>query len=148
MIMLYKYLFYGYSYYVKKFDWFGAAGETYYVGGALTVGLTIDILLFNLYRIAGVLWFPEFLDYKFTFWGKYWTLIIPLALTIYLGVTGKHIQIYDEVAHLPRKKKLIYKILNIFHLIVVYGGMILLSDYIRYYINGGDSAIMEWLESL
>ena len=58
MMMLYKYLFYGYSYYVKKFDWFGAAGETYYVGGALTVGLTIDILLFNLYRIAGVFMVP------------------------------------------------------------------------------------------
>ena len=102
--MLYKYLFYGYSYYVKKFDWFGAAGETYYVGGALTVGLTIDILLFNIHSIMGILWFPEFLDYKFTFWGKYWTLIIPLALTIYLGVTGKNIQVYDEVAHFPRKK--------------------------------------------
>lgn len=147
MIMLYKYLFYAESYYIKKYDNLWDVGETYYVGGALTVGLTIDILLFNIHSIIGILWCPEFLDYKFTFWGKYWTLIIPLALAIYLGVTGKHRQIYDEVAHLPRKKKLIYKILNIVHLIVVYGGMILLSDYIRYHINGGDSAIMEWLES-
>ena len=148
MIMLYKYLFYAESYYIKKYDNLWDVGETYYVGGALTVGLTMDILLFNIHSIIGILWCPEFLDYKFTFWGKYWALIIPLALAIYLGVTGKHRQIYDEVAHLPRKKKLIYKTLNIVHLLVVYGGMILLSDYIRYYINGGDSAIMEWLESL
>jgi len=146
--MLYKYLFYADSYYIKKYDNLWNVGETYYVGGALTVGLTIDILLFNIHSIIGILWCPEFLDYKFTFWGKYWTLIIPLALTIYLGVTGKHRQIYDEVAHLPRKKKLIYKVLNIIHLIVVFGGMILLSDYIRYYVNGYDSAIMEWFESL
>lgn len=148
MIMLYKYLFYAESYYIKKYDNLWDVGETYYVGGALTVGLTMDILLFNIHSIIGILWCPEFLDYKFTFWGKYWALIIPLTLAIYLGVTGKHRQIYDEVAHLPRKKKLIYKTLNIVHLLVVYGGMILLSDYIRYYINGGDSAIMEWLESL
>lgn len=148
MIMLYKYLFYAESYYIKKYDNLWDVGETYYVGGALTVGLTMDILLFNIHSIIGILWCPEFLDYKFTFWGKYWALIIPLALALYLGVTGKHRQIYDEVAYLPRKKKLIYKALNIVHLLIVYGGMILLSDYIRYYINGGDSAIMEWLESL
>lgn len=146
--MLYKYLFYAYSYYVRKYDRFWNVGETYYVGGALTVGLAIDILLFNIYRIIGIIWCPEFLDYKFTFWGRYWPLIIPLALAIYLGVTGKYDRIYDEVARLPPKKKRVYKVLNIIHLIVVFGGMILLSDYIRYYIRGADSAIFEWLESL
>ena len=71
-----------------------------------------------------------------------------MALAIYLGVTGKYDRIYEEVAHLPSKKKRVYKVLNIIHLIVVFGGMILLSDYIRYYIRGGDSPIFEWLESL
>jgi hypothetical protein len=32
--MLYKYLFYGVSYYVKKYDNLWNVGETYYVGGA------------------------------------------------------------------------------------------------------------------
>lgn len=148
MIMLYKYLFYSYSYYIRKYDRLWNVGETYYVGGALTVGLTIDILLFNLHSIVGILWCPEFLNYKYTFWGRYWTLIIPLALAIYLGVTGKYDRIYEEVAHLPSKKKRIYKVLNIIHLIVVFGGMIILSDYIRYYIRGYDSSIMEFFESL
>lgn len=148
MIMLYKYLFYSYSYYIRKYDRLWDVGETYYVGGALTVGLTINILLFNLHSIVGILWYPEFLNYKHTFWGYLWPLIIPLALAIYLGVTGKYDRIYEEVAHLPSKKKRVYKVLNIIHLIVVFGGMILLSDYIRYYIRGADSPIFEWLESL
>ena len=99
-MMLYKYLFYGVSYYVKKYDYLWDVGETYYVGGAMMVGMTINTLLFNIYSIIGVLWMPQWLEYKFTFASRCWPLIIPLAIAIYLGVTGKHKAIYDQVRNL------------------------------------------------
>ena len=146
--MLYKYLFYGVSYYVKKYDNLWNVGETYYVGGAIFVGMAIDTLIFDIYSLLGILWKPELLDCNFTLWGKILPLIIPLASAIYLGVTGKHSKIYDEVANMEPKKKKIYKVLNIVHLLVFYGFMSISSDYIRYYIMGFDSPLFEWIESL
>lgn len=62
--------------------------------------------------------------------------------------TDKHDRIYDEVARMPPNRKRIYKILNILHLISVFGGMFLIGNYVRYYVNGGDSFLFEWIESL
>lgn len=148
MLMLYKYLFYGVSYYVKKYDNLWNVGETYYVGGAIFVGMAIDTLLFNIYRLLGILWLPELLNYKFTFLGRIWPLFIPLVIAVYLGITGKHSKIYDEVANMEPKKKRKFKVLNIIHLLIIYGFMVVLSDYIRYYIRGFDSPLFEWIESL
>lgn len=147
--MLYKYLFYAYSYYIKKYDNLWDVGDTYYIGGGLFVGITINILLFNIHRIIGILWVPQFLKYNYnSLFYQLWPFVIPLTITIYLGVTGKHYKIYDEIANMPPTKKRIYKVLNIIHLLIVWGGMFLMSDYIRYYVNGYDSPIFEWLESV
>lgn len=143
--MLYKYLFYGVSYYIKKYDNLWHLGKTYYIEGALSVGMAINTLLFNLYRLLGILWFPKLLDYEPNYWEQMWPFIIPLIITIYLGITKKHIQIYNEIVHLPPRKKYIYKILNIIHFFILYGGMFVISDYIRYYINGFDSPLFEWI---
>lgn len=51
--MLYKYLFYGISYYVKKYDNLWNVGETYYVGGGLYLSVW---LLIHYFLISTVYW--------------------------------------------------------------------------------------------
>lgn len=134
MIMLYKYMFYGYSYLVKKYDHLYDVGETYYVGGGMFIGLTIAGQLLIIYRIIGILYYRELLDMPYLY--IFLPLVLGLAITIYLGVTKKHDKIYEEIKNLNPKKKRMYKVLNIIHIILTYGIFLALSDYIRYYVRG------------
>ena len=131
--MLYKYMFYGYSYLIKKYDYLFDVGETYYVGGGMFVGLTIAGQLLIIYDVIGVLYCRELLNMPYLY--IYLPVVLCLAVTIYLGVTKKHYKIYEEIKNLPPKKKRMYKILNIIHIILTYGITTAISVYIRYYVN-------------
>ena len=132
--MLYKYLFYSVSYITKKYDHLWKVEEMYFIGGGLTVGLTIGISIFNLIDIVGILFYhPLLISYiKYT---KYLPLILGLSITIYLGMNGRHEKIYNEVKNMNPQRKRIYKVLNIIHIVVVYGLMFILGDIVRDILN-------------
>lgn len=119
MKMLYKYLFYAVSYYVKKYDHFWDVGETYYIGGGMTVGMVISISIINLIDIFGSFIFHERLLIKFQFL-KYLPLVLGLLITVYLGYSGKHLQVYKEIIEMDPAKKKKYKYANILHVIIVF----------------------------
>lgn len=135
MITLYKYLFYSISYVIKKYDNLWNVGDTYFVSGGMIIGLTIFVTLWSFYRIFAILFNVELLSIL-PGWLGWVPVIMGLSVTIYLGTTKKDVEIYNEMASMDKRKKRLYKVLNILHLLIVYGTMFLLSDYIRYYVNG------------
>ncbi len=129
--MIYKYLFYSVSYIVKKYDSFWKVGETYYVGGGMMVGMVVSLSIVNILDVSAALLHNErfILIYPSV---KYLPLILGLAVTVYLGVGKRHEKIYTEVERLGKKKTL-YKILNIIHLIIVFGLFFNMTPILKFF---------------
>ena len=132
--MLYKYLFYSVSYVTQKYDYLWKVEEMYFIGGGMIVGMTIGISIISLIKIVGILFYHPLLTQhiKYTW---FLPLILGLLITIYLGIKNRHEKIYDEVKNMNPRRKRVYKILNIIHVVFVYGLFFKLSDIIRGIIN-------------
>ena len=133
-IMIYKYLFYSISYLVRKYDRFWNVGNSYFLYGGIWVGAMIGISLLNIINILGLL-FNEKL-----FWIHYkpfiyLPLILGLLITAYFGYGKRYARVYKEMEKLEKSKKVIYKIINIIHIILVWGTFFQLSNIIRDIIN-------------
>jgi hypothetical protein len=130
--MIYKYLFYSVSYIVKKYDSFWKVGETYYVGGGMMVGMVVSLSIVNILDVSAALLHNErfILIYPSV---KYLPLILGLAVTVYLGVGKRHEKIYTEVEQLGKYKKTLYKILNIIHLIIVFGLFFNMTPILKFF---------------
>jgi len=130
--MIYKYLFYSVSYIVKKYDSFWKVGETYYVGGGMMVGMVVSLSIVNILDVSAALLHNErfILIYPSV---KYLPLILGLAVTVYLGVGKRHEKIYSEVERLGKYKKTLYKILNIIHLIIVFGLFFNMTPILKFF---------------
>lgn len=59
--MLYKYLFYSFSYFIKKYDKLWDVGNTYYVFGAGHIGLMIYASIMNVLFIIEILFLMKIL---------------------------------------------------------------------------------------
>ena len=117
--MLYKYLFYAVSYYEKKYDHIWNVGETYYVGGGMTVGMVISLSIINLIDIIGAYFFHERLLIQLQFL-KYLPLVLGLSITVYLGYSNRHLHVYKEIVDMNAHKRRKYKYANILHLLFVF----------------------------
>jgi hypothetical protein len=129
--MIYKYLFFSVSYIVKKYDAFWKVGDTYYVGGGMMVGMVVSLSIINTMDLASAFLYNEMflLNYPSL---KFLPLILGLAVTVYLGVGKRHEKIYTEVERLGKNKTL-YKILNIIHLIIVFGLFFNMTPILKFF---------------
>ncbi|MCL2132150.1 MAG: hypothetical protein FWH36_06855 [Lentimicrobiaceae bacterium] len=118
--MLYKYLFYSVSYLVKKYDHLWNVGDTYYVGGAMAIGLTIGTCILNLLDIIGIFFLTQMLWHQFDLL-SYLPLLLGLLFVFIFGYKKRHIKIYEEVKNMDLNRKKKYKILNIIHIFLVWG---------------------------
>ena len=117
--MLYKYLFYSVSYLVKKYDRLWDVGDTYYVGGGMTIGMVISLTLINIMDISGAIIYNEILLLRYP-WLTYLPLILGLIVTFYLGFKKKHLKIYEEIKNLSDVSKRRLRVINVIHLVLVF----------------------------
>ena len=132
--MLYKYLFYSFSYFIKKYDKLWDVGNTYYVFGAGHIGLMIYASIMNVLFIIEILFFNE----NITFFNehvientKYLSSITFLSSIFYFKYKNRHIKIYEEMKKIKGNKKKIYKLLNIIHIVFVYMSLFILLGIIK-----------------
>lgn len=117
--MIYKYLFYSVSYIVKKYDKIWDVGDTYYVGGGMSIGMVISLTLINIMDISGALIYNEMLLLRFPSL-TYLPLVLGLIVTFYLGYKKRHHKIYETIDNYSHARKSKLRIINIIHLILVF----------------------------
>ena len=122
--MLYKYLFYSVSYLIKKYDYlwafWGDTKDIYYLWGAMIVGSTIVTSIINLLDIIGIIFFKQMLWHQSEVL-VYLSILLGFLPLFIFRYKKRHIKIYEEVKNMDKKKKKTYKILNIIHIILVWG---------------------------
>ena len=128
--MLYKYLFYSVSYIIRKYDRFWKVGDTYFVGGAGMVGCFIALTIMSTMSIVG------FFIYRPMIWSNYKILIyLPITLVIisciYFGYKRRCDRVYEEIKNMDKRKKKIYKVLNITHILFILSIYFLTGDIAR-----------------
>ncbi len=130
--MIYKYLFYGVSYYVKKYDHLWHVEETYFYNAGLVVGLTIAFSIINIIRLYAIFYDHSLLMAHRPTWVIVGFPVFCAALSnLYFGRKRRCDKVYKEVKNMDKKKKKVYKILNLVHVIVVWCTFFILSDVIR-----------------
>lgn len=130
--MLYKYLFYSVSFLVKRYDRYWKVGDTYFVGGAMTVGMVISLSLINIMDIIGAAFYNERVLLRFPTL-TYLPLVLGLVVILYLSYKKRHCKVYTEVAHLNETKKRIYKTLNIIHIALVFGVFLNMNPILEFF---------------
>jgi len=105
---------------VKKYDRFWDVGNTYYVGGAMIVGVSIAFSISILLDIIGMFFLKQSLWVQFDFLA-YLPISLGLLCVFVFGYKKRHIKIYEEVKNMDLEKKRKYKILNIIHIILIWG---------------------------
>lgn len=128
--MLYKYLFYSISYLIKKYDRYWNVGEIYFFTGAIVVGVIIATSILVILDLIGIFFNQVFI------WQNYLLLAyLPAAFgfssAFFFGYKKRHEKIYESVKNMPRKKKRIYSVLNILHIIIVVFIYLSLGNIIR-----------------
>jgi len=128
--MLYKYLFYSASYVVKKYDRIWEVKDMYFAWGAGFVGAFIALTIMNIMDIVGIF------IYRPMIWSNYKILIyLPITLGIisfiYFGYKRRCDIVYEEIKNMDKRKKKIYKILNITHILFTLSIYFLTGDIVR-----------------
>ena len=137
--MIYKYLFYSISFLVKKYDRFWNVGNTYFIGGAMLVGIMIAITTLNLLNILGIFFYNPLI------WSNYYVLaylpiMFGLSSVIYFGYKRRCDRVFDEILKMDLQKKIKYKIINVVHVVIVWGIYFMLGDIVReIYFHDGPS---------
>lgn len=128
--MLYKYLFYSASYVVKKYDRIWNVGDMYFTWGAGFVGAFIAFTIMNIMSIIGLF------IYRPMIWSNYKILsYLPITLGIisfiYFGYKRRCDTVYEKIKNMDKRKKKIYKILNITHILFTLSIYFLTGDIVR-----------------
>lgn len=128
--MLYKYLFYSASYVVKKYDRIWKVEDMYFIWGAGFVGYFIALTIMNIMDIVGIF------IYRPMIWSNYKILIyLPITLgiisCIYFGYKRRCDTVYEKIKNMDKRKKKIYKILNIIHILFILSIYFLTGDIVR-----------------
>lgn len=128
--MLYKYLFYSASYVVKKYDRIWKVEDMYFIWGAGFVGYFIALTIMNIMDIVGIF------IYRPMIWSNYKILIyLPITLgiisCIYFGYKRRCDTVYEKIKNMDKRKKKIYKILNITHILFTLSIYFLTGDIVR-----------------
>ena len=128
--MLYKYLFYSASYVVKKYDRIWNVGDMYFTWGAGFVGAFIAFTIMNIMSIIGLF------IYRPMIWSNYKILsYLPITLGIisfiYFGYKRRCDTVYEGIKNMDKRKKKIYKILNITHILFTLSIYFLTGDIVR-----------------
>lgn len=125
--MIYKYLFYYFSYLEKKFDVFNS--DDNYISSYIIVGLTIAVHIFVVIDVVSIfiLHSPLIVD-----------IIIPampfiaIVMIVFSYLFFKHNnrrdRIFDEIDQTPRRKKIKYGIYCFFYIILSYGIWFICND--------------------
>lgn len=132
--MLYKYLFYSFSYFIKKYDRLWDVGSTYYIFGAGHIGLILCVSIINVLFLIEILFFKDNTTYfnaNIFGYTKYLSAITFFSSILYFKRKNRHARIYQEVKEIRGKKKQIYKYLNIIHIIFVYGLFFILLGMVK-----------------
>ena len=128
--MLYKYLFYSASYVVKKYDRIWNVGDMYFTWGTGFVGAFIAFTIMNIMSIIGLF------IYRPMIWSNYKILsYLPITLGIisfiYFGYKRRCDTVYEGIKNMDKRKKKIYKILNITHILFTLSIYFLTGDIVR-----------------
>src|SRR5574344_820232 len=122
-LFIFKYYFYGCSYFIKKYDKLWDVGETYYVFGAGHIGILVYAYIMDIVFLVGIIFFYNDMTFyleSISIYTKYLSAITFVLSILYFKYKNRHEKIYNEVKSLKGKKKKIYKILNIIHVLVIY----------------------------
>lgn len=132
--MIYKYLFYSASYFIKKYDKLWNVGDIYYIFGAGWIGLTLSATLIDIIDIIGLICFYDdiglYLENLRAIY-VYSSIYFVIPSVFYFKYKNRHVKIYNEIKKLDGKRKKTYKVLNVVHIIIVYGLMFFLSTIVR-----------------
>ena len=134
--MIYKYLFYSVSYVIKKYDRWWNVGEMYFIGGGMIVGMTIATTVFVCINVFEIL-LQRNLLHNMKYFLSLFPLLLGLFVTICLGINNRHERIYNEVRNMNLQKKKKYKVLNILHLILIWGLFFSFGKIIRDMLGNG-----------
>ena len=109
-------MFYSASYVVKKYDRIWNVGDMYFTWGAGFVGAFIAFTIMNIMSIIGLF------IYRPMIWSNYKILsYLPITLGIisfiYFGYKRRCDTVYEKIKNMDKRKKKIYKILNITHIL-------------------------------
>lgn len=118
--MLYKYLFYASTYYIKKYDWLWNVEDLYYIWGSVALGNIIAFSMMSAMDLVGIFFWHELIWIKWKGF-IYLPLVIGLIFIMYFGYKRRCDKVYEEISNLDPKTKRKYKILNIIHITVVMG---------------------------